>query len=264
MKSLEYPLPALTLTYKECNKIMSIIKKGLFNSSRISTAMPNDIVYGSVQDGGLNLHHLYISQGLFHIEKLVKFFSTDTITGKLLRVSYEMCILEVGIGRNLFELTFHEFGFLLSPSWIKYLWKFTDHYNISIIDRVTFFPLQARAGDVFLMEAFSAQGYSNNQMLILNRCRLYLQVLQLSDIMTGFGNGFTEAIRGQRDKQRNISYKWPFQAIPSTRMFKFWKKALRKTFGLIAGTTTYKLGPWLNNDFKHWIWFYHPGSQSIM
>ena len=47
-------------------------------------------------------------------------------------------------------------------------------------------------------------------------------------------------------------------------MFKFWKKALRKTFGLIAGTTTYKLGPWLNNDFKHWIWFYHPGSQSIM
>ena len=82
--------------------------------------------------------------------------------------------------------------------------------------------------------------------------------------MNGYGNGFTETIQGQRDKQRNMSYKWPFQPTPSTRMFKFWKKALRKTFGLTAGITTYKLGIWLNNDFKHWIWFYHPGSQSII
>ena len=101
------------------------------------------------------------------------------------------------------------------------------------------------------MEAFSAQGYSDNQTLILNRCRLYLQVLQLSDVMNGYGNGITETIQGQRDKQRNMSYKWPFQPTPSTRMFKFWKKALPKTFGLTAGVTAYKLGIWLNNDFIH-------------
>ena len=264
MKSLEYPLPALTLTYKECNKIMTIVKKGLFNASRICTAMPNDVVYGPVEEGGLNLHHLYTTQGLFQIEKFVKFLSTDTITGKLLRVTYELCILEVGIGRNLFDLPFHQFGFLLSDSWIKHLWKFTDSRGISITDRTTIFPLQARIGDVFLMEAFSEQGYSTKQMLILNRCRIHLQVLQLSDIMNGYGNGFTEIIRGTRVNQRIITYKWPLQPPPSTQMLKFWKKALRKTFGLVAGVTSYKLGRWLNNDFSHWIWFYHSGSQSIM
>ena len=42
------------------------------------------------------------------------------------------------------------------------------------------------------------------------------------------------------------------------------EKALRKIFGLIAGTTTYKLGMWLHNYLSRWTWFYHPGSKSII
>ena len=98
------------------------------------------------------------------------------------------------------------------------------------------------------MEAFSAQGYSKKQMQILNRCRIYLQALTLSDVMNGKGDGFTLTIRGIRDHQKRNAYTWPFQPAPSTRMIKFWKKAIRKIYGMVAGVTTHKLGKWFHNN----------------
>ena len=89
--------------------------------------------------------------------------------------------------------------------------------------------------------------------------------MTLSDLMNGYGDGFTKTIRGIKDHQPRNSYKWPFQPAPSTRLIKFWNKALRKTFGLSAGTTAHhQLGKWLHNDYSQWIWFYHPRSKAIM
>ena len=72
---LEYPLPVLTLSFDECNKIMKIVKQGLLNKARISTSMPNSALYGPKAEGGLQLDHLYITQGLMHLEKFHKFTS---------------------------------------------------------------------------------------------------------------------------------------------------------------------------------------------
>ena len=73
LKSLEYPLPALTLTFAQCKRVMSIIKKGLLNSSRICTSIPNCVLQGPVADGGLKLNHLYLTQGLLHLMKRTQF-----------------------------------------------------------------------------------------------------------------------------------------------------------------------------------------------
>ena len=49
-----------------------------------------------------------------------------------------------------------------------------DKFNIQPIDRVTEYPLPSRQGGVFLVEAFVDQGYSEKQLIILNRCRINL------------------------------------------------------------------------------------------
>ena len=84
LKSLEYPLPALALSFDKCNKIMKIVKQGLLNKSRISTSMPNSALYGPKAEGGLQLNHLFITQGLMHLEKFHKYINSSTITGKLI------------------------------------------------------------------------------------------------------------------------------------------------------------------------------------
>ena len=207
MKSLEFPLPTLTMTYDECNKIMKIVKQGLLNKSRVSISIPSSALYGSAKEGGLQLNHLYHTQGLMHLNKFVRFLDSQTITGKLIRVSLEIAIVELGIGRNLFSLDYTRFHCLLSDSWIKSLLRFAHEYGISIVDRITSFPLPKRVGDVFLMEAFEHQGYPKKQLQILNRCRIYLQVVMLSDIMTGNGDSFTMTFRSERDHQVHNTYK---------------------------------------------------------
>ena len=167
------------------------MKQGLLNSSRISTSIPSNALYGPKEEGGFQLNHLYLTQGLMHIEKLYRFLNTNTITGKLIRTSLEACVLEVGIGRNIFTLDYDKFHILASDSWIKSVWKFSHEHRISIIDRITHFLLPKREGDVFIMEALEAQGYSKKKIQILNRCRVYLQVMTLADLMNGKVTGFT-------------------------------------------------------------------------
>ena len=246
------------MTYDECNRIMKIVKQGLLNKSRVSVSIPSSALYGPAVEGGLQLNHLYHTQGLIHLYKFVQFLDSSTITGKLIRVSLEIAIIEIGIGRNLFSLEYNRFHCLLSDSWIKNLWKFADEYRISIIDRITSFPLPQRVGDVFLMEDFAHQGYSKKKLQILNRCRIYLQVLMLSDIMTGNGDCFTMTFKCKKDHQTHNTYKWPHQPEPSTSMKKFWKKALQKTFGLRSRITSHKLGIWLHSNLSNWSWFFHP------
>ena len=104
------------------------------------------------------------------------------------------------------------------------------------------------------MEALVHQGYSTKKLQILNRgCRLYLQVMTLSDIMNGNGDGFTESYKCRKDHQMQNSFKWPKQPEPSTTMKKCWKAALRKTFGLRAGVTSHKLGIWVHSNLNHLV-----------
>ena len=60
-----------------------------------------------MNEGDLGLDYLYYySQGAMHLEKLQVFHGTNTITGKLLRVSIESAQLEVGVGRSIFQLDY--------------------------------------------------------------------------------------------------------------------------------------------------------------
>ena len=263
LKSLEYPLPALTLTREQCNKIMGIVKEGLLPKAHLSKNFPHAALYGPKEEGGLELPHLYITQGLMHIDKFVQHINSDSITGKLIRVSIEMAQLELGIGRDIFSLPYQKFHFLVQEGWIKSIWRFTHEHNITIRNRVTHLPLPQREHDLFLMEAFQDQGYSHAELQILNNCRKYLRVLTLSDIMTGTGDTFTEHYLCRREPQQRNRFIWPRQSQPSTAMIKLWKKALRKTFGLLAGTTSYKLGRWLNNVKEGWSWYFKPSTKTV-
>ena len=132
MKSLEYPLPALTLTQNQCKEIMKPVLQAALAKSSLIKNFPRAVLYGPKQEGGLQLNDLYTSQGLSHIQKFQQHIDKPSITGKLIRVSMETAILEVGIGRNIFNLNYNKFGLLLSECWIKSIWRYCSENNIMI------------------------------------------------------------------------------------------------------------------------------------
>ena len=84
MKTLEYSLPALTLSFERCNKITKVVKKGLLNKSRVSTYIPNDSLYGPEDEGVMKLNKIHPTQGLSHLNKFVTFLASNFITDKLI------------------------------------------------------------------------------------------------------------------------------------------------------------------------------------
>ena len=155
------------------------------------------------------------------------------------------------------------YGHLLTDCWLKHVWNFIQRHNIILIDRVTNFPTPQQENDVFLMEVFAHENYSHSKLAKINRCRLYLGVLTLSDIMNGYGNGLTCAYNCIKDTTRPSHYHWPKQPWPSSGCIRMWKSALRKVFGMQQGVTTYTLGKWFYQPSDSWIWFYSTNTNTL-
>jgi hypothetical protein len=180
-----------------------------------------------------------------------------------LRVIIEAAKVELGIGRNIFQLDYTRFQCLLTDTWIKDVWKFCHKQEITINDHVTQnIPLE-QENDLYLMEVFSQHSFSNAELQHINQVRLHLQVTTLSDIMCGYGTSFSQAYRIQHQHDRPIRCKWPRQPKPGQKATSLWRQALRECFPRET-EDTYTLGKWLHNGHAaEWKWYYSKLTQHL-
>ena len=121
MKSIGYPLPALTLTKRECQYIMAPALKAGLNASKISRTFPSDVLYGDKQEGGFGVTDIYYEQGITHLTLLHQHIDQNTITGALLQESIEAATIEHGFSTKFFSLPYKTHATYLTPCWIKHL-----------------------------------------------------------------------------------------------------------------------------------------------
>ena len=258
MRTLIYPLPATTLTYDECHYILSPVLQAGLPSSGIARTFPRTIVHAPLQFNGLALPHLYTEQGLSHILQILRHLHVqDSITGQLLRASLQQLQLEFGLPESFFTSDYQSYQHLATDCWLKHTWKFCDDYSITLKESAPILPLR-RQHDQHLTSAFFAAGYRKADLLTLNRCRVFLQAVTLSDIATGDGHAISGAAwNGMQDPYRPQYFHWPRQGRPSTRDWGLWQRALLVTFGVHSSrrTLSLSLGSWLDSD-EEWPWFY--------
>lgn len=69
--------------------------------------------------------------------------------------------------------------------------------------------------------------FTKGEIATINRSRLHLQALFLSDITTGEGDEVTtKAMNGIQDNYRKSSWVWPYQPRPSRKEWAVWRKAI--------------------------------------
>ena len=264
MKSIEYCLPAMTLTSKECQQIMKpILNSGLPNMG-ICRHFPRDALYGPVQEGGLGMTDIFIYQGTSRIAALQENLAANTITGQLIRTSIEAAKIEIGVGRNLFDLDYSLYHHLLTDCWIKTIWEFTFDNKIRIVDDVTEDMKLQRENDVYLMEEIvESRKFTKGELQHINRCRLHLQVYAFSEIVCGFSESFTSTYQCNKDYTRPKSpFIWPIQPKPGNRSIALWKRALRHCFPKADGIIQHKLGRW-TQKCPNWTWYYHQATNRV-
>jgi hypothetical protein len=107
-----------------------------------------------------------------------------------------------------------------------------DAHQIRIEDTSTDFLL-SRANDQLLIPLFHETRTRDDQLHRLNLCRLFLQVLTISDVTSGCGTKITKAAwNGDRDTTRTSCYQWPSQGPPRIQDWILWRTSLKRALSL--------------------------------
>lgn len=86
---------------------------------------------------------------------------------------------------------------------------------------------KARQSDLFLMDVIIQYNFTPKQLQHINHCRLYLQVILLSDITSADGKHVLHTVQsGFRPKDRSSNLHWPRQEKPPEVAWDLWRTAL--------------------------------------
>jgi hypothetical protein len=91
---------------------------------------------------GWELHNLYTSQVIKHLNVALRHGPFDTMTSELLRGSLEALTTELGLTGKPLDYPFCSHSKLATDSWRKDIWKETDEGSIGIDTQTAALPLQ--------------------------------------------------------------------------------------------------------------------------
>lgn len=145
---------------------------------------------------------------------------------------------------------------------MKSLWERLDHYNFKLNVRYPRLTIP-REGDMFLVNLFYQEGVRGTRLRRLNRCRIHLKTLFLSDLVSANGKSFLapDETRFGVFPQRHSSFVFPREE-PTPEDWSTWYGFWRSFTG--AGwALTRSLGRWYRAPHNRWDWVIEDGTNTI-
>lgn len=165
--------------------------------------------------------------------------------GNMLRASMELLQLEVGcLGSPLAE-RFHPMGPVVTHCWMRSFWEVISEYSLQLVMDYPTLELP-RSNDRTIMSIAILLGYLGEALRSINRCRIFLCAIFLSDIASA--NGWfldTTRIATNRDHSEDSKYSFP-RECPSSQDWMIWHE-LWVRFCQRDGSLPIHLGRWIGN-----------------
>ena len=136
MKTIEYPLQALTLTKEECTYIMEPIMVSGLNGIGVCRNLPRVVAYAPVKYQGIGVKDPYTTMCIRHMELLMEDTRWQTYTGGKLRISLEAMKVEVGIGGSVLTQDYTKYGCLATKCIVQHTWRFLHENEMMLEDKV--------------------------------------------------------------------------------------------------------------------------------
>ena len=251
-----YALPATTLTEGQCRKITTKMTEAALFRSGFNRNYPRDLVFGHQKRLGLGMVDLYVAQGAANITALLRYADDrKSLTGQLIQTSYQQLLLEMGTNSLPFFSDFSKWKYSVTPSFLTHVWQFCNNKGITIKSPAASFRPR-RIGDCLLMEQMY-NTTSGKTLASLNQCRIYLQIIWLSEIVSGDGRRIRrQAVLGNREDTAYTPFLWPRQNRPSKGAWTEWQQWLKTTFGVAHGNEIVlgnPLGAWTTDHNSRWL-----------
>ena len=268
--SITFGLMATTMSKEQGESIFKPIREGVLPKTGYTKTMPAIVVHGPEKYGGMGIKDIYTLQGIAHVKALIDEGGTESPTGQLLQQVIEGHTIEIGRSKGIFEVPYEEIKEEITYSWIQDTLRFTNETGIRIKGETPRLK-KWRDNDSFLMDDVQeVQGthISDADRQAFQRCRLYLQVNTLSDIVNGGGTHILKAaweVNKEWESLSSNAYEWPYQPPPHKPDIEAWQRVLTQVYIVCPRYLNFsrRLGEFYKSSKRVATWMWDRRSESL-
>jgi hypothetical protein len=242
--AMRYSLAITSMNQIDLETVQRKVTSSLLASLGYNRNMPREVIFCSKKYQGLGLKHLYDLQGADSTCLLLQELNhrpgkTRMMIGMLL----EVIQLEAGIQKPILEenrpLQYIEWG------WIPSIRDFLLHIDGRIVNASQGIRTY-RENDQLIMDIESLTTMTRKEQILINRCRLALQVECISDITDMDGKMINKAWLSLRATKPSYSIKsWPLQGDPGKEAWSIWQRFLSTSLTRQQWELRQPLGRWI-------------------
>ena len=202
---------------------------------------------------GVGCPHVGVECFIEQANKLLMHYGCPSSIGFGCKVSLEYMILELGVSFQPLQLSYKKYSKRLTDCWLKSLWEKCQKFGVVVTFHHHEQELQMpRDGDKWLMLEFERLGCNVDTLERLNRVRIFMQALFLSDLLGASG----KCLDRQYLVKRRLGERWSRANFPNERPpqrdFNLWARIIRQ---LVPSTgIPDRLGPMRVVSHKLWPW----------
>ncbi len=257
-----FPLPALTLTKKQCDYIQAPTVSAILSKLHMNQNTARAIVFGPIQYAGLGLPSLYTNESIGQLRLLLGHLRLQDKTAKLILIDLSYIQVLVGSSKRFLNLSYNIYNYCTESGWLISIWQLLSEINLKIAIRQAYVPSPLRENDIALMDYIVTLNVSNKILKRINRCRVHLQVIFLSDICSADGSFILPCYKqGRQDSYRRSTLDWPRQPSPPRQDWALWSRTLCHLE--TAGKLSKPLGSWVAMGHQKWSSFYDPSTSEV-
>jgi hypothetical protein len=181
---------------------------------------------------------------------MVQNWHSDSIVCLCLRNAYELLQMETGLEGNIFSYNFSEFGCLATHSWMKILWNYLDHLQVTLeLDDSTNIP-PVRQDDFSIMNFLISRNWRGGRLIGANRWRKHKKVHRGSCVTAM--DGYTLLGWVLNKDPGDSSRVWSHEE-PTREDYNLWCQAV-KEFTSTPNRLFRRLGPLLSLPHSNASW----------
>ena len=172
---------------------MGPLRKVILPKCGLQRRLPGKLLYGPVEARGLGAKDPCWLQLILHLHAILRHCHRDTPSADLLDANMDLVQAYVGSDQSFWDLPFEMYGHLAPDGWIKHTWRGLSESGLRLKGQ-NLAVLAKRTNDVHLMDAFVDQGFDEDRLSTLQRCRMWCGADTLADVSTACGHRIDQAV----------------------------------------------------------------------
>ena len=258
LPSMSYPFPSSTISDSFCTALQRQFKKAFLPKYGFNRTMPNAVVYGPSELGGIGLRTLSVERGIAQVYHFLACIRSEGVQHQLAKIMVSWGQFLAGTGVPILEDVHTLLPHMDPMQWLPQMRSFLSTVDCRVELEQTFVPDLQREHDAYLMDLALTYTSSPTDLKLINACRIYLGVTFVSDVATPEGSSLTRAAYdGRMDVLTQHRGLIPYQRRPGPKSWTKWRKFLTS---LLCSTQQRRLiqplGKWFfggSSTFRNWL-----------